>query len=55
MFENLTADPVKLEQLQLIFLQRAVAALRESGMSDDQIDEALGRRNPHPLARRPNP
>ena len=55
MFDDLTADPAELEKIQLLFLERAVAAMRDVGMSDDQIDEALGRHDPEPATFRPNP
>ena len=43
MFEDVTANPVELDQVQRLFLERAVAAMRDVGMTDDQINEALGR------------
>ena len=48
MFEDVTANPAELEKIQLLFLERAVSAMRDVGMSDEQIDEALGRRDPVP-------
>lgn len=48
MQNDATATHVELEHIQLIFLERAIAAMRDVGMTDDQIDEALGRHDMEP-------
>lgn len=50
MFEETTISAVELEHIQLIFLERAVSAMRDVGMTDRQIDEALGRHDSEPAA-----
>jgi hypothetical protein len=53
MFEDLIANPKELERVQRLFLERAVAAMRDVGMTEDQISEALGRHDPQPATVRP--